>query len=77
MLSDKILRRVVPGIAAAAAFLAIAAASTPAMAQEPGAVFRNSEQPCRAVHRAWVPAIIGGIIDYLNYVNMKTAASMA
>ena len=77
MLTDKMLRRVVPAIAAAATFIAIAATSTAAMAQEP----RNSISEFRAAASdrtpPWVPATIGGIIDYLNYVNMKTAASTA
>ena len=32
--------------------------------------FRRAQQPRRARTPPWAPAIIGGIIDYMNYVNM-------
>lgn len=68
MFKDKGLRRVLSGIVAAGA-LAVASASTPALAQ--------AEQyfgiPSSRVgpYSAMGTGYYGGIIDYLNYVNMK------
>ena len=71
MLTDKMLRRVVPAISAAATFIAIAAASTTAMAQEAQEQYFGIPSSRVGPYSAMGTGYYGGIIDYLNYVNMK------
>jgi branched-chain amino acid transport system substrate-binding protein len=72
MMIETILRRALPGILAAGTALAVAAASSAAMAQQ-----EQQEQyfgiPSSRVgpYSAMGTGYYGGIIDYLNYVNMK------
>ena len=66
-----------PAIAAAATFMAIAAASTAAMAQEAQEQYFGIPSSRVGPYSAMGTGYYGGIIDYLNYVNMKQAASMA
>ena len=70
MLTDKMLRRVVPAISAAA-FIAIAATSTAAMAQETQEQYFGIPSSRVGPYSAMGTGYYGGIIDYLNYVNMK------
>src|SRR6185295_5483970 len=71
MLIDKMLRRAIPSIAAAAAFIAIAATSTAAMAQETQEQYFGIPSSRVGPYSAMGTGYYGGIIDYLNYVNMK------
>src|SRR5262249_49383173 len=72
MITDTILRRAIPGIFALGTAVAVAAASSAAMAQQ-----EQPEQyfgiPSSRVgpYSAMGTGYYGGIIDYLNYVNMK------
>ena len=77
MLIDKMLRRAIPSIAAATSFIAIAATSTAAMAQEAQEQYFGIPSSRVGPYSAMGTGYYGGIIDYLNYVNMKRAASMA
>src|SRR6478735_1436615 len=71
MLTDKMLRRVVPAISAAATFIAIAATSTAAMSQESQEQYFGIPSSRVGPYSAMGTGYYGGIIDYLNYVNMK------
>ncbi len=71
MLTDKMLRRVVPAISAAATFIAIAATSTAAMTQEAQEQYFGIPSSRVGPYSAMGTGYYGGIIDYLNYVNMK------
>ncbi len=68
---DKMLRRAIPGIAAATSLIAIAAASTAAMAQEGQEQYFGIPSSRVGPYSAMGTGYYGGIIDYLNYVNMK------
>ena len=70
MLSKKILRRGLSGVAAAGAILAAAIVSTPTMAQQPEQYFPVASMRV-GPYNAMGTGIFGGVIDYLNYVNMK------
>lgn len=65
---DMRLRRALPGIVAAGAIVAFAATSSPAMAQEQYFGVPSSRV---GPYSAMGTGYYGGIIDYLNYVNMK------
>ncbi|HET9584420.1 MAG TPA: hypothetical protein VFP38_10265, partial [Bradyrhizobium sp.] len=71
MLIDKMLRRAIPSIAAATSFIAIAATSTTAMAQEAQEQYFGVPSSRVGPYSAMGTGYYGGIIDYLNYVNMK------
>ncbi len=64
------IRRSWPGIAAAGAILAAATVSTPAMAQQPEQYFPVASMRV-GPYNAMGTGIFGGVIDYLNYVNIK------
>jgi branched-chain amino acid transport system substrate-binding protein len=70
MLSKKILRRGLSGVAAAGAMLAAVATSTPTMAQQPEQYFPVASMRV-GPYNAMGTGIFGGVIDYLNYVNIK------
>lgn len=69
MQTEKLLRRVLPGIAGACAMLAVTA-STPATAQQPEQYFPVASMRV-GPYNAMGTGIFGGVIDYLNYVNIK------
>jgi branched-chain amino acid transport system substrate-binding protein len=70
MMTDTILRRAIPGIFALAAAFAVGGASSAAMAQEQEQYFGIPSSRV-GPYSAMGTGYYGGIIDYLNYVNMK------
>jgi branched-chain amino acid transport system substrate-binding protein len=70
MIIDRLLRRAMPGIVAAGTALAVAAASSAAMAQAQEQYFGIPSSRV-GPYSAMGTGYYGGIIDYLNYVNMK------
>ncbi len=70
MLIDAILRRALPGIVAASALIGVAAAPSTAMAQVAEQYFGVPSSRV-GPYAAMGTGYYGGIIDYLNYVNMK------
>lgn len=70
MLIKRMLRRAVPGIAAASALVAVAAATPTALAEAQEQYFGVPSSRV-GPYSAMGTGYYGGIIDYLNYVNMK------
>ena len=70
MLTRELLRRVLPGVAAAGAILAAATVSTSTMAQQPEQYFPVASMRV-GPYNAMGTGIFGGVIDYMNYVNIK------
>ena len=67
----KRLHRRLPGIAAAGAILTAAAVSTPTLAQDQPEQYFPVASMRVGPYNAMGTGIFGGVIDYLNYVNIK------
>ena len=68
---SKRLRRVLPGVAAAGAILAAATVSTPTYAQDQPEQYFPVASMRVGPYNVMGTGIFGGVIDYLNYVNIK------
>lgn len=67
---ERLFRRVLPGITAAGAVLAAAAVPTPTLAEQPEQYIPVASMRV-GPYNAMGTGIFGGVIDYLNYVNIK------